>query len=152
MSAPINNLAEALIAALATQGKTVVRSYLTLEKTRDLQNGKWLALVSTENVTKKRRVDSVKSSIAVVYQRQLPSSTSLIENPLENNTFLDSCMNEVESVKSMFREDGPLADVALNDTWVFESMTNSPIYVPNHLLENQVFTSPLMLEFLTLQG
>lgn len=153
MTAPVISLVDAVIAAInGAASKSIVRRYAPFDESASLPGGKWEAFASTEDVTKKRRVDVVRSTVGLVYRRTMPAANSGAPNPLENNTFLDGCMNEVESVKALFREDGALADTAIADKWVFESMRNNPVYNPEVLKNNQLFVSIVFLEFLTLQG
>jgi len=144
-------LTEALITAINTAGsKSVVRCYVRFYAAKDLpEAGQWFAIGIEEDFTKKRRTDITKLSVDVGFQKRLPDASEAYPNPLDNLPFLDDCMAEVESVKAMFREGGALADAEIGNKWVFESMSQSPIYRPELLVENQIFTSVIRLTFLT---
>lgn len=153
MTAPIVSLASAVITAINNAAsKSLVRRYVPFYKSSDVENGVWFVMAATEDTTKKRAVDINRLSVDVAYQKALPKSQQGAENPLENNAFLDACMNEVESVKALYREGGALADSALVNRWAFQGMSNNPIYRPDLMLENQIFTSVIRLDFLELQG
>lgn len=142
-------LADALITEFATAGKTFTRRYIPFFDAKSVENGKWFVVAAAEEVTKKRATDSVVHGVDIAYQKALPASQAGAENPLENNTFIDACMTEVESVKALFREGGSLNDKDIGaKKWVVLRMTNNPIYRPDLLLENQIFTSVIRLEFL----
>lgn len=148
MTTPIISLSNAVRDAVSNAtGKTFTRRYAPYYEAADVQSGVWYVVATTETVQKKRRVDIAHAEISLAYQIALPDSTSENPKPLENNTFLDSCMAEVESVKSLFRENGDLADASIGN-WAFLKMTNDPIYVPNMLEDHLIFTSVIRLEFL----
>lgn len=151
MTAPIVALTTALITAINMAGsKSVVRRYVRFYAAKDLpDNGQWFAIGIEEDFTKKRRTDIVKLSVDVGFQRGLPDASEDYPDPLTNLPFLDACMAEVESVKALFREGGALAEAEIGNKWVFESMSQSPIYRPELLVENQIFTSVIRLTFLT---
>ncbi len=66
-------------------------------------------VLATEKVDKKRSVDLLTFGLKLIYMRSLPKATRHSQ-ALENNTFLDACMTEVEVVKSLFRENGAWND------------------------------------------
>lgn len=144
MSVPIIDLTNAVVLAINAYGKAMSRRYVHFRSASDVAVGQWFAMAATEEIAKKRLVDTVKYNVDIAYQRALPSG----DDPLGNTVFLDACMEEVESVKAMFREGGDMEDVEFGSNWVFLGMTNSPIYRPEMLLENQIFTSVIRLEFL----
>lgn len=149
MTAQVVTLATALITELATAGKTATRRYVPFFEANEVADGKWFVMAATEEVQKKRAIDLETHAVDVAYQRALPGSQAGAENPLENNTFLDACMAEVETVKALFREGGSLSAKDIGSKkWVVVRMSNSPIYRPDLLLENQIFTSVIRLEFL----
>lgn len=148
MTAPVLSLASALTTKLAeVTGKQFYRRYAPFSEAKELEAGKWVVLAAAEDFTKKRTTDQTVVSADVGYQRQIPPANNTNPDPLANLTFLDGCLNEVESVKALFRENGTLADLAIND-FVFLRMTNSPIYRSDLLIEQQIFISVLRLEFL----
>lgn len=151
MTAPIVALTTALITAInSAAGKTMVRRYVRFYAAKDLPDaGQWFAMGTEEDFTKKRQTDIVKLSVDVGYQRPLPEATGPNPTPHDNLEFLDACMAEVETVKALFREGGALALAEIANKWVFQSMSNSPIYRPELLVENQIFTSVTRLTFLT---
>lgn len=152
MTAPIVTLTQALITAINGQGKNLVRRYVRFYVASDLPaEGQWFAAGVDEDYTKKRIVDIVKPSVDVAFQRPLPAASAAYPDPINNLPFLDQCMAEVETVKAMFREGGALAEKEISEKWVFESMNNSPLYFPNLLVENQIFTSVIRMTFLTEQ-
>lgn len=152
MTTPIVELTKALIIAINAQGKSLVRRYVRFYVAAGLPaEGQWFAIGVEEDATKKRHIDIVTHAVDVAFQRALPPASAGQPDPMNNLAFLDDCMLEVESVKAMFRAGGPLADVAIDGKWVFQSMANSPIYRPDLLVENQIFTSVIRLTFLTEQ-
>lgn len=144
MTAPIIDLTNAVVLAINAYGKAMTRRYVHFRSANDVALGQWFAMAATEEIVKKRLVDTVKYNVDIAYQRALPSG----DDPLGNTAFLDACMEEVESVKALFREGCNIADEEFGANWVFLGMTNSPIYRPEMLLENQIFTSVIRLEFL----
>lgn len=151
MTAPVVALTTALITAINSAGsKSVVRRYVRFYAAKDLpEAGQWFAIGSEEDFAKKRRTDITKLSVDVGFQRPLPAASAGQPEPVNNLPFLDACMAEVESVKALFREGGALADAEIGNKWVFESMSHSPIYRSELLVENQIFTSVVRLTFLT---
>ncbi len=150
MTAPIITLTQALITAINNQGKNLVRRYVRFYVAKDLPaEGQWFAIAVDEQLQKKRTTDIVKPMVDVAFQRPLPPASQANPDPTNNLTFLDACMDEVESVKALFREGGALAEAEIGGKWVLEAMDNSPIYRPDLLVENQIFTSVIRLTFLT---
>lgn len=150
MTVPIVTLTTAVITAINGQGKNLVRRYVRFYVAKDLPaDGQWFAIGVDEQINKKRTTDIVKPVVDVAFQRPLPAASSQYPDPVNNLPFLDQCMDEVESVKALFREGGALAEFEFGNKWAFESMENSPIYRPDLLVENQIFTSVIRLTFLT---
>lgn len=148
MTAPVLSLATALTTKLnELTGKQFIRRYAPFYESKDIESGKWLVLAAAEEYSQvARSVGRTIVSVDVGYQVQMPPANNTNPDPLANLTFLDGCLNEVESVKALFKEGGPLQSVSFSD-FVFKSMSNSPIYRTDILIEQQIFISVIRLDF-----
>ncbi len=146
-SVPAVELAKGVAVALHNAtGKTFERSYDVNPEPGEVVSGKWFVMAATEDFTKRQRVDVSKLAVDVGYFRALPESSDEYPNPEKNLPWLDSQMEEVESVKALFREDGALSELVVANC-CFVGMINSPLYNPDALGDGQVFISVVRLEF-----
>jgi hypothetical protein len=140
-------LRDALAAKLVALGKTTATArYVPYAKREQIKDGKWIVAIQDETNKQDRLVDTLTYVIDLVYQRSLPDATQAMPDPLENNTFLDGCLNEVGTVKTLFREGGPLRGVVIGGC-VQTGMPNQPLYQPDHLINHLIFSSVIRLEF-----
>lgn len=146
---PIVELAKALKTELdSALTVSFVRSYIPFTNPEDCTNGLYLIMANSEETTTKRRIDVLKPSIVLAYQRTLPESSNSYPDPLKNLPFFDECMEKVEDIKALFREGGSLNEKTISGC-VFLQMSNSPIYRPDFILDYQIFTSEIRLDFIS---
>lgn len=147
MTVPAVELSKNLLAKLnaVLPGKNFTRRYIGVYDAEKVKDGRWFVAMSAEDIKHTRHVDFPNLSIDIAYQRALPDSSEAFPEPENNLPFLDACMEEVESVKVLFREDGQLREMDLGDC-SFKSMTNQ-LYRPDMLYDNEIFTSVIRLEF-----
>ena len=144
---PILVLRDAIAAKLVAIGKTTTTArYVPYAKREQITAGKWIVAIQDETNKNDRLVDGVTFVIDIVYQRSLPEPTQSMPDPLENNTFLDGCINEVGTVKSLFREGGALRGVPIGGC-VQIGLPNQPLYQPDHLLNHLIFSAVVRVEF-----
>ena len=144
---PILVLRNAIAAELVARGKTTATArYVPYVKREQIKDGKWIVAIQDENNKNDRLVDNVTFVIDLVYQRALPDATQAMPDPLENNTFLDGCINEVGTVKTLFREGGALRGVQLGGC-VQIGLPNQPLYQPDHLVNHLIFSAVVRVEF-----
>lgn len=148
MPTPIVELAKALKTRLDTAlSVTFERAYVPFLNREDVEDGKYILMASSEDTTTRRLVDTDKASIVVAYQKALPDSTTAYPDPLKNIPFFDDCMEKVEAMKALFREGGALNLVDLYG-YVYLSQSNVPLYRPDFILDYQIFTSEVRLDFI----
>lgn len=149
MSVPVVELAKALKTELdAALGVEFQRAYAPFLSAEECATDTYLILASAEEITTKRRVSSSKLSIALAYQLKIPNVTPSEPNPLKNLDFFDGCMEKVEAIKALFREDGALFEKDVSGC-VFQAISNSPIYRPDFIVDYQIFTSEIKLDYLS---
>ena len=141
-------LRDAMLAKLIALGKgTATARYTPYSKPDAIKNGKWIVAIQNEELTQSRNVDTKTIyTLDLVYQRSLPDPTATHPDPLENNAFIDGCLNEVGTVKALFRDDGPLRGVQIGGC-VQTSMPTQPLYQPDHLINHLIFSSVVRVEF-----
>jgi hypothetical protein len=146
MAEPILILRDALAARLTAMGKTASARYTPYTKISELSAGKWLVAANDDEDNQVNLVDNRNFTIDLVYQRALPPASQAYPVPLENMPFLDGCVNEVGTVKSLFREDGALRGQSIaNCTQI--SLPKQPLYLPDHLINHSLFTAVVRVEF-----
>lgn len=115
----------------------------------DVASGKWILVTAGDDqAIAGRQVDRTTLTIDLAWQIKLPDKSATVSNPLEDEDFFESQMQAVETVKNLFRGGGTLRDTRFSGGFDFLRFTNSPIYRPDMLIEHQIFTSVIRLEFL----
>lgn len=158
MTAPIVDLTIAIQDALEDLlDKSFERAYVISNSQKDVPLGKWYIMSAGETNTKIGNADFGQLDIFLVYQKGLPASTSANPDPMRNYEFVDDCLDEVESVKRLFREpneDDNLAgaltscgDYGTLAGFSFVSFTNEPMLDPNLFRDNGVFSSIIRLTY-----
>ncbi|MFO0383232.1 MAG: hypothetical protein ACK506_16135 [Pirellula sp.] len=143
---PILVLRNAIVALLVAKGKTATARYVEYTKKAECEDGKYFVAIASENDKQFNNVDRRDYLIDVVYQRALPTSTPGQPAPLENNPFLDGCVTEFATVKTLFQEGGEYRGVSIGGCVMIE-MLEQQMYSPMHLLEHQIFTSSFRMRF-----
>jgi hypothetical protein len=146
MPEPILTLRDALATRLTSMGKNAVARYVPYTKISELSDGKWLVAANDDEDNQFRNVDQRNFTIDLVYQRALPPASQAYPVPLENMPFLDGCVNEVGTVKSLFREGGALRGVAIADC-IQINLPKQPLYLPDHLINHLLFSAVVRVEF-----
>lgn len=149
---PVIALANLAVTLLNQQiGKTFVRRYSPNFEVEQVKDGLWFVMSTSDMTdTKAADVDITKLEIDVCYQRALPEPTTQYKIPYENLPFIDECMDEVESVKKLFREGGAFRVIETNGfspLYTFLSMSASPLYSQEALLDWGLFISGIRLKF-----
>ena len=149
MAAPVITLTDDLIAKLETEtGYTFTRRISPYLKREQITGGKWIAVATgDEQVIKAREVDRSTLTIDIAYQEPLPDKTDDEPDPLENATWFDAVMAKIETVKNAFRGDGNLRQDSFAGGFQFSTMTNTPIYRPDLMMDFQIFTAVIRFEF-----
>ena len=146
MAEPILTLRDALAIRLTAMGKTASARYVPYSKISELANGKWLVAANDDEDNQRNLIDQRNFVIDLVYQRALPAASLTYPVPLENMPFLDGCVNEVGTVKALFREDGALRGVAIADC-IQIGLAKQPLYLPDHLINHSLFSAVIRVEF-----
>lgn len=151
MAAPIVELTNDVAAKLATAtGFTFTRRISATFNKTELAGGKWSVLSAADiQASKAKQVDRSTLTVDVAYQEPLPEKTEAYPDPRENLEWFDSRMVLLETVKSLFRGGGALrnARYAPGTAFAFQSMEHSPIYRPDLMNDESIFTSAIRLEF-----
>ena len=149
MPAPVLTLTDDLISKLATAtGYTFTRRISPFLKREQIIGGKWIAIAAgDEQAIEAREVDRTTLTIDIAYQEPLPDKSDLQPDPLENKTWFDAVMAKIENVKNQFRGDGDLRQTAYAGGFQFSTMTNTPIYHPDLMMDFQIFTAVIRFEF-----
>lgn len=147
MSVPVIDVAIALKAAIeGALSITVERRYSAYFDPGQVRDGKYLLVTSGEDTDAKRGIDLLDLTVDVGYQIALPVPTESEPDPANNLTWADGQMAKVQAIKQLFRAGGSLRDSDFAGA-TYLRMTNSPIFRPEMLRDNQIFTSVLRLEF-----
>jgi hypothetical protein len=152
---PVFDLRDAVADQIAAAiGTPVEKRIVAYTKRADVRTGKWIATAAgEETIIVGRSVDESTLTIDVGYQIALPESTADYPDPMENTPWFAEQMAAVESVKLLFRgetddhEAGALRDADFSGM-SFVRLTNGPIYRPDLLIDFQIFTSVIRLEFI----
>lgn len=153
----------ALTQALETQleaytSKAFTRAYIVSSKPSEVLSGKWFIMSAGQEVTKAGHSDSHVLEMYLVYQRALPNADS--GKPLLNNTFLDACMAEVQTIINLFQNPD---DVSSPDShtgkfnscgqygtiggFTFERYNANPLFDPVLLRDNHIFSSVVRVTY-----
>lgn len=146
-------ISDALATQLATAlGVSVSRRYTAYYDKQDVVDGKYLVVGSGHELQGKRGIDLLEVSVDVGYQRALPAPTPEYEDPKNNIPWLDAESTKVQAILDLFSagdelsEPGPLrhADFA-GATYL--RWAHAPIYRPDMLRDNSIFTSVIRFDF-----
>ncbi len=146
MPEPILTLRDAIAARLTSMGKSAVARYTPYTKISELSTGKWLVAANDDEDNQFNLIDRRNFTIDCVYQRALPPASEAYPVPLENMPFLDGCVNEVGTVKALFREDGVLRGQSIANC-IQIGLPKQPLYLPDHLINHLLFTAVVRVEF-----
>jgi hypothetical protein len=146
-------VAEALRSAIATAlGVTVERRYTAYFDKQDVEGGKYLVVGAATELEGKRGVDQLTIAIDVGYQRALPAPTEAQPDPSNNIAWLDAESEKVQAIKNLFAAGDELGGEGALRSMDFAGATylrwtNSPLYRPDMLLNNSIYTSVIRCEF-----
>lgn len=143
---PILVLRNAIVALLVAKGKDASARYVEYTKKSECVNGKYFVAIASEDDKQFNNVDRRDFLIDIVYQRGLPTATQAQPDPLENNEFLDACVTEFATVKSLFQEGGEYRGASIGNCVMIE-IFEQQMYSPTHLLEQQIFTTSVRMRF-----
>lgn len=138
-------LAAAVSAALSITVERRCSPYFNREQVKD---GKYLIIPSAEDRTAKRGVDLLELSVDIGYQIALPEPTEAQPDPANNLPWADSQLEKVQAIKELFQDDGDLRDASFAGA-TFLRMTNTPLFRPDLMRDNEIFTSVIRFEFRT---
>jgi hypothetical protein len=127
-----------------------------------VRTGKYVVVPAGEEFEGKRGVDHRVISIDVAWQIALPRPTEANKDPLENRVWIDEQMGRIEAIKRLFAAEaevydpittqyttvtqGPLRDYNFAGA-NFLRWSNSPLWRPDLMRDNSIFTSVVRLEF-----
>ena len=143
---PILPLRDAMVAKLTELDKDATARYSPVTNQKQLRPAKWFVAVQGDELKETNLTDRRDLLLDVVYQHGLPDPTTADPVPLENVAWLDAQINEVDSFRDLFREDGSLRGIILADCTSIE-LVDMPLYLPNHLLDHSIFTSLTRIKF-----
>lgn len=144
---PAIEIAKALQSAIENQlDITITRRYSAYFNREDVRDGKYLIVSAGEDTDAKRSIDLLDVTVDVGYQIALPEPTEDEPDPANNLPWADAQLAKVQAIKQLFRDDGLLreADFA-GGTYL--RMTNTPLYRPETMRDNEIFTSVIRFEF-----
>lgn len=140
-------LAKAFVPAIAAaSSRTITRRAVPHFERKDVETGKWFLVTTALQTTRKRLVDTNKSTLELAYQIAMPKATAVEPEPINNMTAIDAAMDEVGRMHAFFMEGSSF----IENTWenhVFHSAENNPLYHQRVLVDHQIFLSILRLEF-----
>jgi hypothetical protein len=150
---PILDLAETLRTRLSAELSfflgtvtTVERRYAPYLTAEELEVPKWILMAKDEEVARQARgLAPGELSIDVAYQAALPPLSDR-EGIFIDTPTIDAMVEKVGKLKDLFRPGGSLRDERLADS-EFRRYTNSPIYRPDLLVANGIFTSVVTLVY-----
>lgn len=149
MTVPVIALADDVAAKLATEnGFTFERRVAPYLEREQVVEGKWIVIAAGDTQSiKARQVDGTTLTVDVAYQVAAPEVTDAEPDPIENADWFAAAMQLVETVKNCFRGEGELRDAAFAGGFAFATMTNNPIYRLDMLINYEIFTAVVRLEF-----
>lgn len=149
MPVPIIAIAEALRLAIETALTiSIDRRYSAYFNREDVATGKYLMVLASEETQAKRGIDLLELSIDIGYQIALPAPTPTYPDPANNLPWIDAQLALVDAIKQLFRPDGALRDKPFaGATWIRQ--TNTPLYRPDTIRDNEIFTSVIRFDFRT---
>lgn len=141
------NLREALARELrARVDCDVEECYAVFDHPSDLKNGKWYVAINADATKEFRKVDLRDVTMDIAYQIALPDATKEYPKPVANLPFLNTAMERVDKVRSLFSQDGEYRDESIADHIAIETF-DMPPYLPSNLLEHGLFTSVIRVRF-----
>lgn len=143
---PILVLRNAIVALLVAIGKDASARYVEYTNKAECLNGKYFVAIASENDKQFNNVDRRDFLIDIVYQRGLTTATQAQPDPLANLGFLDGCVTEFATVKSLFQEGGQYRGASIGNCVMIEILEQQ-MYSPMHLLEKQIFTTSVRMRF-----
>lgn len=143
---PIIPLRSAIVGLLIGMGKSASSRYSPVLERKQLIPAKWFVALQGDEIKETNLTDRRDFIIDVVYQHGLPDPTDEDPIPLENLAWLDAQINEVDSFRALFREDGELRGVELANCVAIE-LVDMALYLPNHLIDHSIFTSLTRIKF-----
>ncbi|QDV26934.1 hypothetical protein [Aureliella helgolandensis] len=147
MPTPIQELTIALQSAIAAELSIVIeRRKIAYFTPGEVREGKYIIVGIGEDTNAKRGIDLLDLQVDLGYQIALPEPTESNPDPANNIPWSDEQEQKVDAIKQLFRPDGALRDRAIAGV-NYLRMQNTPIYRPDMLLDNQIFTSVIRLEF-----
>lgn len=144
---------EALKTAIATAlAITVERRYTAYYEKKDVATGKYLIIGTGAELDGKRGIDLLNISADIGYQIALPAPTETYPDPKNNIPWLDAQSNKVQALKDLFAAGDELTAEGVLRRQTFAGATylrwnNTPIYRPDFLRDNSIFTSVIRFEF-----
>ncbi len=143
---PILPLRDAVVAKLIAMGKAASARYSPVLERKQLIPAKWFVALQSDQTRETNLTDRRDLVLDIVFQHGLPDPTTAYPIPLENNPWIDSQINEVDTFRALFREDGGLRGVAIADCVAIE-LVDMPLYLPDHLIDHSIFTSLTRIKF-----
>lgn len=146
---PAIEVAKALGPAIETAlSITIERRYSPYFNREDVKNGKYLIIASGEDRAAKRGIDLLELTVDVGYQVALPAPTEAYPDPANNLPWSDAELEKLQSIKELFEDGGELRDAEFAGA-TFLRMTNTPLFRPDLMRDNEIFTSVIRFEFRT---
>ena len=160
MSNQVIALASALATALTEYTEKVfTRAYIVENSQAEVQTAKWYVLMGGEEMLPRGNANQNTVEVALVYQHGLPKH-STTQKPVRNLTFLDECVEEVESIVNLFRNPDDIAEpnehtgkfttcgpYGTMANFNFASLSNNPMLDPIFLRDNHIFSSVIKLTY-----
>lgn len=148
---PILQLRDALVTRLNSELTTALGAPVAIEsryvaymKPEDLESPKWLAVINAESIELQLRgLAPGELTVDVGFQAALPATTQRDASFFDTAT-LDGWIEKVGKLKQLYRPGGVMRGVRLAGC-EFRRYTNAPIYRPDMLIANGIFTSVVSL-------
>lgn len=112
----------------------------------EVKDGKYLIIPTGEDRSAKRAIDLLEITVDVGYQIALPDPTEANPDPSNNLTWADAQLEKVQAIKELFEDEGDLRDADFAGA-TFVRMTNTPLFRPDLMRDNEIFTSVIRFEF-----
>lgn len=145
--APAIQIAEALKAAIESAlSIAVVRRYSAYFNRDEVKDGVYLIVAAGEDRDAKRSIDWLTITVDVGFQIALPPPTEAEPDPANNLTWADAQLAKVNAIKALFAADGPLRQMDFAGA-TYLRLNNTPLYRPDLMRDNEIFTSIIRLEF-----
>jgi hypothetical protein len=146
---PAIQVGEALATAISgALSITIERRYSPYYNRSDVSAGKYLYIASGEDRDAKRGLDILELTVDVGYQIGLPEPTEAYPDPANNLPWADAQLAKVQAIKELFEDEGDLRDADFAGA-TYLRMTNTPLFRPELLRDNEIFTSVIRFELRT---